>query len=314
MRVNWDKVVLYFEIATLICCIFNATNLAISQTYRLIVKLNKNVLKPEELLIITVQVLSGDTPIPSAIVGVEIRNPDNNPILLEIGKTDINGVAKFFVKIGKKWPSGKYTVWVALSGTSVKATEYFFIITKGIKVKEYIISAEDFNGKPLANALITLFFDSKKIKLKTDKSGAVVANLTNGEYRIEVIWKGVKVYSGILALTERVIRIKCEVYQIRFFVKEKYTGKPLENVLILLKLPDGSVIKTTTNVDGEAILYQVPKGVYNVHIGGKVFQIKVYRNEDFIIELEPKWIYFLPILIVIILASIIYIIRASRRK
>ncbi len=283
-----------------------------AQAVRLSVELSRGALRRGDLLVIRVRALAGGSPLPRAVVGVEIRDPSNSPVLLEINQTDEGGVATFRVRVGEAWPAGRYTVWAAISGTAVKATAHFFVVGAGGGAEERVISVTDANGRPLANATVRVAGGARELVVRTDRSGAAVVNVTEGLYQVEVEWMGVVVFSGSVSVAGRVVSVSCAVYQVTVYVTEMFTGRPLEGVLVLLRLPSGAIVSGKTDSEGRAVLPQVPRGVHELRVGGKSLRVSVSGNVDVAVELEPLWTYFLPILLVIVAASVIYVIRASR--
>lgn len=296
--------------------VFISSQITRAQRYRLIVDTDKDVYIPGELINITIVAFYDSKPLEGGIVGIELRDPNNRPVMLQVRRTDVNGVAQVLIKIGEKWPLGKYTVWVALSGTTVKATTSFFIAEAGEFGR--VIIVYDANGLPLTGAKIEVAtLEGEEItEVMTGSDGAAVLKLTTGNYSIRVNWAGAVVYEGSLIVEFGKARyiIKCAVYTLKVTVVEAFTGRLLIKTPITLELPNGTEISTFTDEKGRATFRQLPKGAYKLIIGNKVVSIIVNENVEMKVEVEPSWLWLVPVVAIIIIVAIIYVYVSGRRK
>jgi len=315
MRKNLTK---EFVLSLLIIVFLAAMTPQISraQRYKLTVTTNKDIYTPGELINITIFAFYDSKPLEGGIVGVELRDPNNRPVMLQVRRTDENGMARVLIKTNEKWPLGKYTIWVALSGTMTKATTSFFMVETGEFRR--VVVVHDSNGLPLVGAKVEIATSEgeKVTQVITGKDGAAILNLTTGNYLIKVNWAGATVYEApfIVELEKARYIINCTVYTLRVTIVEAFTGRLLIKTPITLKLPNGTKISVFTDEKGRAVFWQVPKGTHELIVANKVMSITIDKNIKMTIEVEPSWLWLVPVVVIIIIAAIVYVYVSGRRR
>jgi len=292
------------------------SNVLAMQHYKLIVTTDKESYVIGDIITIEVKVLIDSMPAKGVIVGVELRNPRNDPVLLLIKRTDDNGIARVLIKTNEKWPTGKYVVWVALSGTRLKSTTSFLLIGLGPRERVFIVF--DDNGLPLIGAEVAILnSEGKEIAKTTTKSdGIATLNLTAGNYTVKVIWGGTVVYESTMKIELLQYRfvLNCSVYSLRITVIEMFTKRLLVKAPVSLELPNGTILKAFTNEVGVVTFQQVPKGTHKLTIANKVITVTINKNTEITVEVEPQWLWLLPVVIAIIIIAVIYVVMSRRRK
>jgi len=307
------KVLIYLLILVLV---FIGTNVSGIQPYKLVVTTDKEGYTLGDVITIKVKVMLGSSPVKGTIVGIELRDPKKNPVLLIIRRTDENGTVQVSIKTNEKWPTGKYVVWVALSGTKLKATTSFFLVGLGPYERMFIVS--DNNGLPLVGAkVIVLTPEYEKIAEGITKSDGIISfNLTVGNYIVRVLWGGTMVYEETLSIEPIQVRftLNCTVYSLKVVAVEMLTKRLLIKTPVSLELPNGTVIKAFTNEVGVAVFRQVPKGTHRLTVAGKVVTIVISKNTEVVVEVEPSWLWILLAIVIIIVVGVIYVIISKRRR
>ena len=279
------------------------------QPYKLQVFLSKKEATLGELLNITVKVTFEEAPAKDIVLGLELRDPKGIPKYIGVKKTDDNGVATFLIRISLNWTKGKYKVYVAISGTSIKKIVEFNVIARpGFKY----IKCVSANGTPLKGAMIILYdaYGVRRAYISTNLKGVASLFIYPGIYTIKVIWRGAYVYQGIIEIDKKNITVVCRVYDLKIIVKEKYTGRAISDKKIIVWSPEARKrYEAYTDKDGAVMFKLLPESTYEIIYDKKKLIIDLTENKTVVIELEPSLLWILPYLLILIVPLIIYIIK-----
>ena len=293
------------------------TSSSIAQSYKLKVLLNRSELSVGELLNVTAKVYAEGVPVKGVLVELEIRDPEGKPRHISVNQTNDKGIAIFVVRISLNWPKGKYTVYVAISRTSIKRV----IAIRVIKKKQFVhLKCLTTEGHPLPRATVMLFdtYGKRIVYTHTNTNGTSILFIYPGAYILKIIWKGVYVYDECVEVKGKELLILCEIYDLTIIVKEKYTGRLIANFEVTVKsLATALEKKYYTNSSGIALVKYLTKGLYEIRYDNKKLVMNVTRSETILIEVEPSIVWIIPQLLVLMISFIIYVIKeiiTERRK
>ena len=137
------------------------------------------------------------------------------------------------------------------------------LVKIGYKLRLILI---DLKGRPLANAIVSLYNDKILINTTlTDSKGiCCFSAIPKANYTVVVYWKGYKVYKGSINVTDDVVQhVIVKVYDLKVFVKG-FLGLPIKGVRVSIVSSNGLHLSSVTNEEGVALLKQLPKGIYKV--------------------------------------------------
>lgn len=285
------------------------THLVIAQPYKLQVILDKKEVQSWDILNITIRVTSQGFPVKGAFVGVEIRDPNTKPIFIGVKATNESGMANFAIRVSPSWAEGRYRVYVALSGTSVKSVTTFNLVKRSHLVN--IFCKTDLGkGIPWARVYIEDTCGNRIADLLTQNDGSHVEYLYPGVYYVRVTYEGMCIYSGHIRIDSKNVTIICELYRLEIIVREKYTGRRLANLTITLRsLETGKEIKIRTNEEGIAVIEYLLKGTYELHCKDVKMVINVTKSTSLVLEVTPSLVWILPQLLILVVPLIIYIAK-----
>ncbi|RLF13916.1 MAG: hypothetical protein DRJ66_06990 [Thermoprotei archaeon] len=184
---------------------------------------------------------------------------------------------------------GTYVIMATWPGTEVY-TEAMAVDVLVVRAPRYSlrVTAVDSHNTPLVGATVRIM-GPVTVERTTDSSGSVsVGDLPMGNYRVEVVWHGIVVYSESITLTKNIeLRAVCDVYYVT--IKVVRDNAPVPNVKVRLPLPDGAVLEGTTGTDGTVTFKQVPRGTYTVLAEsiGKVIDVRADTTETIVLPPKP---------------------------
>ncbi len=166
--------------------------------------------------------------------------------------------------------------WLGTSRTLALAENEAYIQVKSGSAKEpgeYIIEIEwedlkikavDANGKPLANAMVTVT-GALALNVTTSADGAAKVKLyVPGPYEVTIYHMGIEVARlNLGTITDTELMVKCKVYALTIKVTG-VLGQPLKGVIVRLTTKGSTVAVGETDEGGTVMFEQIPAATYKV--------------------------------------------------
>ncbi len=142
------------------------------------------------------------------------------------------------------------------------------------------ITFTDFNRIPLSNIEVSISDMFGILHLKTTVNGTLSIILPYGTYNVKVVFKGVEVYAGTIAVKEASLNatIPCRVYNLKVTVLDG-GDRPLPNATVkLTSFNENISVEHISNVSGIVTFAQLPPEMYLLQVffmGEKVGESRV---------------------------------------
>lgn len=187
------------------------------------------------------------------------------------------------------------------------------------KADVYLTFLDPYN-KALGNVLVKFYKNDTLLAEEVTKpNGKIHVKLPYGKYSIVAYYRGVNVYELFLRVNETLRQqIKLELYTVKVKIITQLFGKPVSNIIIGVKFPDGSMTFAITDEKGEAVLKNLPRGQYILIISGVgTMKISVPQTTELIVKKFDPMEYMTIVVIVFIIIMITSIVAVAlyyRRK
>jgi len=163
-----------------------------------------------------------------------------------------------------------------------------------------ILETIDHKGRLLRNSIIIV----NGSKYMAEK-GIYELYLRKTFYKVIIIWKDTVVFNSTIVIQKPgIIKLKCEVYDIRIYVRDLLQN-PIKGEVVSL-IGQKFMLAGITSGDGSVIFRQIPRGHYILKVREEEIKIEVDSEKTFVVLRQPPW--HLIILAVIIAAMIIFIL------
>jgi hypothetical protein len=201
---------------------------------------------------------------------------------------------------------GEYEVAASVQPTSVFETEpgkpfTLRVVSERVYVRLMVVDAK---GRKLYNAVVEV--GGARLEAPMGVAETVVRK---GVYDVNVLWRGITVYSGRVGLEGGNVTLTAQLYDLEVKVLD-FLGRPAPGESVELYNGTELIALALTDDKGSALFVRLPPGSYIVKAGGAQAQVSVPMESSATLSLPPpSWL--LPA--IVILAAIALIAVALKK-
>lgn len=174
-------------------------------------------------------------------------------------------------RLTSRTPLGNYTVAVTWFGISVFGGGSLNVsgdsqMALNLSIFNPELVPVDSRGVPLEDASVSVTAGGFTRVAGTLTTGSVLVRMPVGDYRIEVVWRGVLVFDALVGVdgTTARIQLDADVFYLQLAVRDG-TGAGLAGAFVTVLRDGGTVAAGTTDEAGQ-VEFRLPRGTYQIQV------------------------------------------------